>query len=63
MWDAWVNRIWPSIYLLDKNGYIRYGWCDELNWKGEESEKKLRAKIQELIDEKFVMNSTDFSGY
>ncbi len=52
MWDAWANRIWPSIYLIDKNGYVRYWWYGELNWQGAESEKYLRGKIQELINEK-----------
>jgi len=51
MWNAWANCIWPSIYLLDKNGYVRYWWYGELNWQGAESEKYLRNKIQELIDE------------
>jgi thiol-disulfide isomerase/thioredoxin len=51
MWNAWANCIWPSIYLLDKNGYVRYWWYGELNWQGAESEKYLRNKIQELIKE------------
>jgi len=51
MWDAWANHTWPSIYLLDKNGYVRYWWYGELNWQGAESEKYLRGKIQELITE------------
>jgi thiol-disulfide isomerase/thioredoxin len=51
MWNAWANRIWPGIYLIDKNGYVRYWWYGELNWQGAESEKYLRSKIQELIDE------------
>lgn len=51
MWNAWANHIWPSIYLIDKNGYVRYWWYGELNWQGAESEKYLRSKIQELIDE------------
>lgn len=51
VWDAWANSVWPSIYLLDKNGYVRYWWYGELNWQGAESEKYLRSKIQELIEE------------
>ncbi|MHC4204624.1 MAG: redoxin domain-containing protein [Planctomycetota bacterium] len=51
MWNAWANSIWPAIYLLDKNGYVRYWWYGELNWQGAESEKYLQSKIQELIDE------------
>ncbi len=62
MWDAWANRIWPSIYLIDKKGYVRYWWYGELNWQGAESEKYLRGKIQELIQEKSVVESTDSAG-
>jgi thiol-disulfide isomerase/thioredoxin len=51
MWNTWANCVWPSIYLLDKNGYVRYWWYGELNWQGAESEKYLRSKIQELIEE------------
>jgi thiol-disulfide isomerase/thioredoxin len=51
MWNAWANCIWPSIYLVDKKGYVRYWWYGELNWQGAESEKYLRSKIQELIEE------------
>lgn len=51
MWNAWGNCVWPSIYLIDKNGYVRYWWYGELNWQGAESEKYLRGRIQELINE------------
>jgi len=50
-WDSWANNIWPGIYIIDKNGFIRYWWYGELNWQGAESEKFLRDKIRELIDE------------
>jgi len=50
-WDAWANHIWPSIYLVDKNGFVRYWWYGELNWQGTKSEEYLRARIQELIEE------------
>ena len=50
-WQAWANHIWPSIYLIDKDGYIRYWWYGELNWQGAESEKLLRSRIRELIKE------------
>jgi thiol-disulfide isomerase/thioredoxin len=56
MWNAWANCIWPSIYLLDKNGYVRYWWYGELNWQGAESEKYLRSKIQELIEESSILS-------
>ncbi|MHC4327782.1 MAG: thioredoxin domain-containing protein [Planctomycetota bacterium] len=50
-WQAWANHIWPSTYLIDKDGYIRYWWYGELNWQGAESEKLLRSRIRELIQE------------
>ncbi len=50
-WDLWRNRIWPSVYLVDKRGFIRYWWYGELNWQGAEGEQWMRARIAELIAE------------
>jgi thiol-disulfide isomerase/thioredoxin len=57
-WNAWANRIWPSIYLIDKNGFVRYWWYGELNYQGAESERLLRNKIRELINEPFSVEQT-----
>lgn len=61
-WDAWANHIWPSIYLVDKDGFVRYWWYGELNYKGARTEPYLRAKIKELIDEKHPTESTNAAG-
>ncbi|WP_197528405.1 redoxin domain-containing protein [Aeoliella mucimassa] len=50
-WDAWGNSMWPSVYLIDKQGYVRYWWYGELNWQGAEGDKLMRARIAELLDE------------
>jgi peroxiredoxin len=50
-WKAWGNTIWPSTYLIDKQGYIRYWWYGELNWEGAEGEKLLRERIEQLLAE------------
>ena len=50
-WNAWGNHTWPTTYLIDKNGYVRYWWYGELNWQDNGSEKHLRSQIQELIRE------------
>jgi hypothetical protein len=50
-WDAWGNSMWPSVYLVDKRGYVRYWWYGELNWQGAEGEKLLRKRIEELLAE------------
>jgi thiol-disulfide isomerase/thioredoxin len=28
-WNAYANRYWPALYLIDKNGRIRYPWIGE----------------------------------
>jgi peroxiredoxin len=50
-WQAWGNTIWPSLYLIDKRGYVRAWWYGELNWQGAEGEKIMRARIEELLAE------------
>ena len=50
-WHAWGNHDWPTTYLIDKNGYVRYWWYGELNWKNNGSEKHLRERIQALMRE------------
>jgi thiol-disulfide isomerase/thioredoxin len=50
-WNAWGNHTWPTTYLIDKNGYVRYWWYGELNWQNNGSEKYLRDRIEELVKE------------
>ncbi len=50
-WDAWANRVWPSVYLIDKRGFIRYWWYGEMNWQGVEGEKWMRRRIEQLLAE------------
>ena len=51
-WQVWGNRYWPSVYLIDKKGVVRYRWEGELNWKDVRGEKIMRKKIEELLAEK-----------
>ena len=51
IWNTWGNSMWPSVYLIDKQGYIRYWWYGELNWRGNEGEKIMRQHIEELLKE------------
>ena len=50
-WQAWSNRVWPSVYLIDKKGRVRFWWYGELNWEGVEGEKFMRERIEELLAE------------
>ncbi len=29
LWTAYANKVWPSVYLIDSNGYIRYHHAGE----------------------------------
>jgi hypothetical protein len=51
-WNAWGNRYWPSVYLVDKKGHVRYRWDGELKWMGTDGEAVMRKKIEELLAEK-----------
>ena len=51
MWDRYANSVWPSVYIIDKNGISRWGWQGELSWKGAKGETLMRAKIEELLKE------------
>lgn len=51
-WKAWGNHMWPSVYLIDKRGQVRYWWYGELNWQGATGEEFMRKKIAQLLAEK-----------
>ena len=48
-WNAWGNSMWPSVYLIDKRGYLRDFWPGELKWQGNDGEKYMRDRIDELL--------------
>lgn len=48
-WDAWANRVWPSVYLVDKRGYVRFWWYGELNWPGTRGDERMRVRINQLL--------------
>lgn len=51
-WDAWGNTMWPTVYLIDRDGFIRTWWQGELNFNGATGEQQYREFIRQLIDEK-----------
>jgi peroxiredoxin len=57
-WKAWGNDMWPSVYLIDKQGRVRNWWYGELNWKGATGEEFIRKRIDALVAEKYERNST-----
>ena len=51
-WDAWANTMWPTVYVIDKNGYIRFWHQGELNWQGATVDKSIEKIVDELLAEK-----------
>jgi len=44
-WRAYKNRYWPTLYLIDKQGHIRYIHIGEGNYK--ETEQNIQALLAE----------------
>ncbi len=51
MWAAWYNGIWPSVYIVDREGRVRYWWYGELDWQGAGGQKIARQRIEQLLAE------------
>ncbi len=50
-WDTWSNTMWPTVYVIDKNGYIRFWHQGELNWEGATVDKTIEKLVGELLEE------------
>ena len=53
IWNTWGNSMWPSVYLIDKSGRLRYWWYGELNWNEAGGQRIMGEKIKELLAEKY----------
>lgn len=50
-WNAWGNSMWPTVYVIDKRGYLRTFWPGELKWQGAEGDKYIGSVIDLLLAE------------
>ena len=44
-WQAYQNRYWPTLYLIDKQGHIRYVHIGEGRYR--ETEENIQALLEE----------------
>jgi thiol-disulfide isomerase/thioredoxin len=51
-WNRWQQQWWPTVYLIDKQGRVRYYWMGELEWQNAGGEAKMRRFINQLLQEK-----------
>ncbi len=47
-WQAYQNLYWPTLYLIDKQGHIRYKQIGEGNYV--QTELAIKALLEEIID-------------
>jgi hypothetical protein len=50
-WHRWGQRFWPTVYLIDKHGRVRYRWDGELEWQNAGGETKMARLADELLKE------------
>lgn len=50
-WNAWANTMWPTVYVIDKNGYLRHWWQGELNWQGATGDETIENIVSQLLEE------------
>ncbi len=52
-WRRWQQQYWPTVYLIDKQGYVRSYWVGELNENRAGGEAIMGAKIEALLREPY----------
>ena len=53
-WKAWGNTMWPTVYVVDKNGYLRQWWQGELNWQGATGDQSIEQTVEAALKEPFA---------
>jgi peroxiredoxin len=47
-WDAWGTTMWPTVYVIDRRGYVRHWWMGELRWKGAQGDQEIERLAKRL---------------
>ncbi len=45
-WDRWANTLWPTVYVIDKRGYLRHWWQGSSTGKERRQTKPLRQSLK-----------------
>lgn len=48
-WAAWSNTMWPTVYVIDRRGYLRTWWQGELNWQGATGDRQIAELVRQLL--------------
>jgi hypothetical protein len=50
-WSRWGQHYWPTVYLIDKHGRVRYRWEGELEYNHAGGEATLARLVNQLLKE------------
>ena len=53
-WDRWNQHFWPTVYLIDKKGKVRWRWEGELEYERSGGEAKMAALVEKLLKEEAI---------
>jgi thiol-disulfide isomerase/thioredoxin len=48
-WKAWGNTMWPTVYVIDQQGYLRVWWQGELKGPGGKGDEVIRTAVEKLL--------------
>jgi len=48
-WKAWGNTMWPTVYVIDQQGYLRVWWQGELKGPGAKGDEVIRTAVEKLL--------------
>lgn len=51
-WGRWRQQYWPTVYLVDKRGRVRYFWAGELDYRRAGGEAKMARLVDALLRER-----------
>jgi hypothetical protein len=51
-WRRWGQQWWPTVYLIDRRGRVRYRWAGELEFQNAGGEAKLGGLVEQLLKER-----------
>lgn len=50
-WRRWQQQWWPTVYLVDKRGHVRFYWKGELEWNNAGGTRIMERYIEMLLKE------------
>ncbi|MBI5707193.1 MAG: redoxin domain-containing protein [Armatimonadetes bacterium] len=51
-WNNWRQQMWPTVFVIDADGYATFRWEGELAWRGANGEQQLDRAIKAALNVK-----------